>query len=63
MTDTKPKPFLRLKLLCGCGARLFVELPQEPKRAFGMEELPKDVIKLGVAWSSAHAAHHKEPAK
>jgi hypothetical protein len=59
-TDTKPKPFLRVKLNCACGATLFVSLPQQPER---FANLPDKIVDLATAWSRAHAPHHQEPKK
>lgn len=61
MSDPKPKPFMSLELRCCCGSSPFVELPQEP--AYQSNALPLETVKLGVAWTQAHAAHHQEPKK
>ena len=61
MSDTKPKPFLTLDLSCGCGACLFVEVPQEPSSGYDPNGLTRAVVSLALNWSNAHAAHHKEP--
>jgi hypothetical protein len=61
MNEPKPKSWLSLELRCGCGASLFVEVPQEP--SYGTHLLTAEVTKLGQLWTQAHAAHHQEPKK
>lgn len=61
MSEVKPKPFLALELRCGCGGSLFVEVPEEVN--YSSNPLDHAVVKLGIAWTEAHAAHHQEPKK
>lgn len=61
MSEAKLKPYLTLDLRCGCGAALYVEVPQEP--SYAAHPLTAEVMKLGGAWTAAHAAHHQEPTK
>lgn len=61
MSETKLKPYITLDLRCGCGASLYVEVPQEP--SYATHPLTAEVMKLGAAWSGQHAAHHQESKK
>ncbi len=57
MSDPKPRPCLTIDLRCGCGASLYVELPQEVAATYLAEKL----LTLGTTWTNGHAAHHQEP--
>lgn len=50
MSDPKPKAFLTLELRCGCGAGMFVEVPQDAGYS-----LANDLTKLAATWTNAHA--------
>jgi hypothetical protein len=61
MSDPNPKPFLTLELRCGCGAAFFVEVQQD--QTYAGVSLSTELVKLGSAFTQAHAAHHQEPKK
>jgi hypothetical protein len=54
------RPFFTLEQRCACGCCLFIEIQQD--QTYAGVSLSTELVKLGIAWTNAHA-NHQEPKK